>query len=170
MEKNIGENYGGNQLLALEHLAAGHDAEVQQSYAIPDDSNPAGEGVEQPIYNPSIEAECLLKTARELLGPVYPCLRRVYTDETIARIADAAGPVMTKYGWTAGGFFEQWGPEIQLAGVLLPVGIATVSAIKQENAMIAAMREAQGNQPGQHSSKGAVAHGEPQGEAAAAAE
>lgn len=78
------------------------------------------------------EVTALLKTVADMLTPAFPSLAKIYTPETCQRLGDAAAPVMTKYGWTVGGFFEQWGAEIALIGAALPIGIATAQGIRAD--------------------------------------
>ncbi|SMC29522.1 hypothetical protein SAMN02745857_03891 [Andreprevotia lacus DSM 23236] len=150
----VGQNRdsGFDQLAALEGHAAALDSDIAAQYAPPGDT--AGEAAAAiGGYDAALEARTLLQVAREALAPIYPSLRAVYSDETCERIAQAAAPVMHKYGVTAGGIFEKWGPELALAVVVVPVGMQTVKAIRhdREQAALAAQqpkpKEAPANEP-----------------------
>lgn len=158
-QDEVGSAYGGghDQLAMLEGLAEHHDADVSAAFAPHQEG--VAEGPEEAGYSTVMEAKCLLKSGRALAGQFYGCIRKIYTDETIDEVAEALAPVMKKYGWTEGGLFEKWGPEINLAMVVLPLGMVTVQAIRAENEMRRAMAEAARNGQG-------VAHGT-QGDAAA---
>ncbi|XZG68898.1 hypothetical protein ACTSKR_09550 [Chitinibacteraceae bacterium HSL-7] len=127
-----------DQLAALQAQAEAVDAEMAANYAAP----AAEEAAPAVMVDASAEAEAIIKTAVMLAGDAYPTLRQVYTDDKIVQIAQAAAPVMEKYGWNMGGLFEQWGAEIQLAIVLIPVGMATAAAIRTDKAARAAKQEA----------------------------
>lgn len=93
--------------------------------------------------DPNAEAADVIRFAVALFVPLYPSLQAVYSDTAQARLAAAAGPVMAKYGWTMGGLFEKWGPEIQLAIVGIPLAIETSKAIRADTAArVAAARKA----------------------------
>ena len=76
------------------------------------------------------EARDFIGFARSLFVPLYPRLEPVYTDATCDRIADAAAPVMQKYGFTLGALFGRFGPEIGLAIVLAPLVGPTLAAVR----------------------------------------
>lgn len=100
--------------------------------------------------DPASEAADLIRFAVALFVPLYPSLQAVYHDAAQAKLAQAAGPVMAKYGLTMGGLFEKWGPEIQLAIVGVPLAIETGKAMRADNAarLAAAKKSADGEDEG----------------------
>lgn len=118
--------------------AAALDAETVAPAAPPPDAAPPA-----PAVDPTAEAADLIRFAVSLFVPLYPSLERVYSEQAQARLAAAAGPVMAKYGWTMGGLFEKWGPEINLAIVGIPLAIETSKAIRADTAdRVAAAQQA----------------------------
>lgn len=93
---------------------------------------PAGAEPPALAVDPVAEAADLIRFAVALFVPLYPSLAAVYTEPAQGRLAQAAGPVMAKYGWTMGGLFEKWGPEINLAIVGIPLAIETSKAIRAD--------------------------------------
>lgn len=120
------------EILAAE--AAAVDAETAPAVA------PAAPGQEAPAapVDSAAEAADLIRFAVALFVPLYPSLERVYSETAQRRLAQAAGPVMAKYGWTVGGLFEQWGLEINLAIVGIPLVGETSKAIRADSAARAA--------------------------------
>lgn len=121
-----------DQLTVLAAEAASVD-QAATPPAPPRDPPSTAQSAPAPI-SPRDEAHGLLTFAVGLLGPLYPCLRNVYEEATIARLADVAGPVMAKYNVTAGAFFERWLPEIQFVIVAAPIAAQTVKALRAEAA------------------------------------
>lgn len=121
---------GFDQLAALENHAASHDAGIAAEFAPP----PGQPGAAAPDLHIDAqdEAQQLLIFARTALVPFYPSLANVYTDAQIGHLAQAAAPVMRKYGITAGAVFNQWAPEIGLALVVVPLGLQTAQAIRHD--------------------------------------
>jgi len=91
---------------------------------------------------PEQEARAVLEVLVGLALPFYPALGQVYTDDTKAKIAAAAGPVMAKYNWTLDKFLARWMAEINLAFVALPVLLQTVQVVRAANAEKKAAKEA----------------------------
>jgi len=59
-----------------------------------------------------------------------PSLETIYTPEVTASAAGAVAAVCQKHGWLPEGIAGQYGEEIAAAVVLLPLGFATVRAVK----------------------------------------
>lgn len=111
-----------SELDALEHSAAELDAEGG-------DMGPAPDGAGMVGPDPVQETAALLGVCVGMVAPLLPYLPAIYTDEVVGRLAAAYVPVAEKHGWGIGGeFFERWGPEIVLAGTVLPLAMATKSA------------------------------------------
>lgn len=71
--------------------------------------------------DPAEEAKAAFGLVVGLLSPLLPYLPAIYTDDALSRLAGAYVPVAEKYGWNMGGMFDQYGAEIVLAGVALPL-------------------------------------------------
>jgi hypothetical protein len=65
-----------------------------------------------------------------ILGKMLPFLPAIYTEEACTQLGTAIAPVSAKYGWSAGGVFERFGPEIGLAIVAAPLAIETVKEFR----------------------------------------
>jgi hypothetical protein len=72
------------------------------------------------------EAADLVQFTRELLVATWDRLEPVWTPDKCVRLSRALAPVMEKYDFSLGRF----GPEIMLAAVGLPLGIATLQVIR----------------------------------------
>jgi hypothetical protein len=75
-----------------------------------------------------------LDLLRLAVTQLKPSLAPVWTDQALRRIADAAPPVMAKYGWTVGGFFATWGPEIALVAAAAPLALGTARVLRADAA------------------------------------
>lgn len=77
-----------------------------------------------------------LAGALELLAVVVrqlrPSLSKVWTPEAMRGIAAAGVPVIQKYGWTVGGLFAKFGPELGLIAAAAPVALGTAQVIAAE--------------------------------------
>lgn len=132
--------YGGfDQLAAIERQASEHDqaafAGFTQAEAQP----------EKPDFDVCAEAKTVIKLARDLLAPMYPCLTRIYTEDKVQQLAQVSAPLMEKYGINSGGLMKKFGHEIAFAVVVTPLALQTVAAIREEKA-IAAAKEVPANE------------------------
>lgn len=114
----------------LENLAA--QAAVLDAETAPVDMTAPAAEPAAPVMSAADEAAGVIKFAVALFVPLFPSLEAVYTTAAQARLADVAGPVMTKYGLTMGGLFEKWGPEINLAIVAVPLAMETGRAMRAD--------------------------------------
>lgn len=87
------------------------------------------------------EARELVNFTVDSLASLWPWLDQIYTPEKKARLIKAAAPVMRKYDFTLAKFFEQWGPELQLTFVALPLGVETWRAAVAYRAHLAAQKK-----------------------------
>lgn len=78
------------------------------------------------------EALGLIEFCVTLFAPFYPSLKNVYTAQKQQELAKATVPLVDKYNFTAGAFFEKWGPEIGFAIVAVPLVSDTRKAIKHD--------------------------------------
>jgi hypothetical protein len=75
--------------------------------------------------DPVAETAAALSVVVAVVSPLLPYVESIYTPEVQARLAAAYVPVAEKYGWTAGGWFEQYGAEIALAVTVAPLAMQT---------------------------------------------
>ncbi|WP_290874940.1 hypothetical protein [Aquabacterium sp.] len=80
----------------------------------------------------SVEIGDAITAGVTLLGPIFPSLGRVYTPETVQRLAVSTEAVCVKRGWLAGGLFGGRAEEVVLAAVLIPVTLSTWAAVKHD--------------------------------------
>lgn len=118
-----------DELKALAGQAAVIDSELAEAIA-----PPPAPGAAVAVVDPANEAKELIAFAVELFTPIYPVIAGIYTPERQARLAAATVPLLDKYGFSLGGFFEKWGPEIGFAIVAGPMIRETVIAIKADSA------------------------------------
>lgn len=124
----------GAELAALGSAAAALDAEIGAG-----DFGPAPDQPAELAPDATAETAAVLKMAVALLSPVLPYLPEIYTEDKIIALAGAYVPVAEKYGWTSGGWFDKYGPELVLAATALPLAFQTTQAHK---AMIEARAKA----------------------------
>lgn len=75
------------------------------------------------------EAKAVIDMGAELLGMVGPKTESALTEDRRQKIANAAGPLMAKYGLTLGVLFERWGAEINFLFALVVVGKPIAAAV-----------------------------------------
>lgn len=71
----------------------------------------------------------MLSMAVQVLAPMFPSLRQVYTPDTISAVAGAAVPLANKHGWNIGGLLGDYAEELAFAAVAIPLGMATYQAV-----------------------------------------
>lgn len=118
---------------------------LQQAGALDADAdamtNPQAADMPQAANDDEGEIRGVLELAGAMLGTVYPVTGQTITAKAPA-MAAAAVPVMQKYGWSAGGIFAKFGPEIGMAVIWLPAGLEIARAIRLDKATKAANDEA----------------------------
>ena len=92
---------------------------------------PGAPAVAAPVDHKA-EALDLLRFATGLLFPLYPSLEKVYTPAVVAKLADASGPLLAKYGLSMESMLGRFGPEIGFAIVAVPLIKPTVEAIRAD--------------------------------------
>lgn len=132
---------GGAELAALGGAAAALDAEIGAG-----DFGPAPAGPVEMAPDATAETAAVLKMAVALLSPMLPYLPEIYTEDKIIALAGAYVPVAEKYGWTSGGWFDKYGPELVLAATALPLAYQTKQA---HGAMMAERAKAAKQRPAQ---------------------
>lgn len=78
------------------------------------------------------ELSALLTILSGLFTPIFPCLAKIYTPDTVRNLADSFVPVMTKRGWSTGGILGRFGEEVAFCAVAFPVALATYAGIKAD--------------------------------------
>lgn len=92
-----------------------------------------GAGQQEPERVPlSVELADAIAAGVTLLAPVFPTLERVYTQQTVQRLAVATERVCVKRGWLQNGLFGGASEELMLAAVVLPVALSTWAAVKAD--------------------------------------
>ena len=98
------------------------------------DGAPMAPGETAPVEKPAVdvagEIAGLITMVVVTLGPAFPSLKEIYTQETTAAAAGAIAGVCEKYGWLQGGMMGEWGPEIGCLVVVGPLALATVAGVK----------------------------------------
>lgn len=117
-QEEVGQE--ASNLAALAGAAAAVDAD-----AAADEFGPAPGGAVPAGPDPVDEARAVFGMVVGMLSPLLPYLPSIYTDDALARLAAAYVPVAEKYGWSMGGMLDQYGAEIMLAGVALPLVVQT---------------------------------------------
>ena len=100
--------------------------------AAPAPDTEAAASAPAPALDYQAEALAVVDFCAKLGAEFFPTLAKVYTPETVAKLAAAAAPLLQKYGVTMGGLFATWGAEINFAMVALPVVIQTRDAIRHD--------------------------------------
>lgn len=108
-------------------------AEIDRMHSAP----PAGEVGAPPEPQPvQIDEAGQIAGVLTLLAgmgaPMFPSIGKIYTEQTIAGIAQALAPVFKKHGWSTAGMFGKYAEEIAAASVILPVAWATYTGIRQD--------------------------------------
>lgn len=64
-----------------------------------------------------------------MVGPLFPSLKEIYTEQSIAAVSGAAAAVCDKHGFLQGGIGGKYGEEIMLLIVAGPMAYATYTGI-----------------------------------------
>lgn len=137
------DNLGGldAEFQALAGEAAVVDASLNP--AQPEQTAQAAQQKAQVLVSEVQELTVILQMAASLFFPLFPSLQKIYTKETCSGLAGAIVPVMVKRGWSVSGVMAGWGEEVALAIVVIPLGMATVGAVKQDMAEAEAKAKAE---------------------------
>lgn len=74
------------------------------------------------------DIEGLMVMGVEMLSPLYPKLRAVWTPEACKAVAMATAPVLIKHNWVPD--LAKWGPEVMLCLTVAPLLRPTLDALK----------------------------------------
>lgn len=78
------------------------------------------------------ELSALLTIVSGLFTPIFPCLAKIYTQDTVRNLAESFVPVMIKRGWSTGGILGRFGEEVAFCAVAFPIALATYAGIKAD--------------------------------------
>lgn len=118
------------QAASLAALTAQAGPEVgQEGQPVEQGQGEAVEPERPPLW---LEIEEAIGAGVTLIEPIFPTLGKVYTKDTVRRIAVSTERVCVKRGWLSGGLFGGQSEEIVLAAVLIPVGLSTWAAIRAD--------------------------------------
>lgn len=76
------------------------------------------------------ELRGLITVVVQTLGPMFPSLKEIYTEQATEAAATAIAGVCTKHGWLQGGMFGEYGEEIACVAVCGPLALATFNGVK----------------------------------------
>lgn len=88
----------------------------------------------EPPVDYMTDAQGIVDMGAAALGAWYPRTEPVLNDAARKKLAEAAAPVMEKYGLTLGALFGRWGAEINLAFALVSLGVPIAKAISADRA------------------------------------
>ena len=103
--------------------------EVPPAAGEPDAAPGTGPGAEPEPMNRSEDIQTALVMAVNVLAPMFPSLKKVYTDEVVKSVGDATVPLANKYNVNVLGWFAKYQEEIVFAGVMIPVAMSTYGAV-----------------------------------------
>jgi len=106
--------------------AAAAAVEGQGSAELGDIAPPAAPIEQGPNY--AAEARDAVDFFGEFLGSLFPSVRKLWDQDTRARLAEVTAPVLQKYGIT----MEWLGPELLLAAVAVPLATKTYQAVRDD--------------------------------------
>lgn len=66
------------------------------------------------------------------LGPVFPSVRAIYTEDVTKAAAASLAGVCVKHGWLSGGLMGEYAEEMTALMVCGPLAFATVQAVKSD--------------------------------------
>lgn len=114
--------------IELQRLAA--EAEQIDAEAAPQPLNEVGPAEQQ--FDAVAEARAIIQTAVMAAGQFWPWTQSIYTPHVVEQLAQAWGPVMAFYGWSAGEFLTH--PLAGAALMTLPIAAQTYQGYKVEQA------------------------------------
>lgn len=96
------------------------------------------------------------------VGPMFPSVKALYTEEVTKGAAAAIAAVCVKHGWLSGGLMGEYAEEITALMICGPLAIATSQAVKVD---LAAMKAKSGAAPSVAVSPAPTLQPEPSGPA-----
>lgn len=125
------------------HLAR-LNAGAAQTDAEPNDGPHLVDTAGPPAVNLEAELSALVRVAVAVLGPIFPSLREIYTNDTIQTVGAVVAPVCRKRGWLANGVGGKYAEEMAACAVLAPIAAATYAGITAD---LAVRKAAQRKEP-----------------------
>lgn len=83
----------------------------------------------------------LIAMAVATLSPMFPSLKKTYTQEVTATAAGAIAAVCNKHGWMQGGMFGEFGEEVACLAIVGPLAFSTYTGIKADLSAMAKENE-----------------------------
>ncbi len=120
---------------AADFAALDRAAREQEQTAAAD----GGEVDAAPVIDLGKEIAGALLVVSKMIGPMFPSVAAIYSEEMCLAVGGSMVPVCEKYGWLQGGIGGKYGPEIACLAVVGPLAWMTVEAAKAD---IAARRPA----------------------------
>ena len=74
----------------------------------------------------------LIAMAVATLSPMFPSLKKTYTQEVTATAAGAIAAVCNKHGWMQGGMFGEFGEEVACLAIVGPLAFSTYTGISAD--------------------------------------
>ena len=120
-------------------ISAEQGADLAKLTAAANEANATAPGAPAPEPEPTgpdlqTELAGLAKVAVATLGPMFPSLKTIYTDETIGAASGAVAAVCNKRGWLSGGIMGEWAEEITAVAIVGPLALATYQGVKADMA------------------------------------
>jgi len=91
-----------------------------------------GQGEAAPSLGLDKEIAGALQMLVGVVGPLFPSLKAIYTEETCGAVGAAVAPVCEKHGWLSGGIGGEYGEELMCLIVVGPLGYATYTAVQND--------------------------------------
>lgn len=110
------------------------DLAALQAAAMPDAAPGAPVAAEPAGPDLAQELAAAVTVAVAILGPIYPSLKEIYTEQATQSAAGAVAAVCNKHGWLQGGMMGKYGEEITCLLVVGPLAVATYKGIQADTA------------------------------------
>lgn len=105
-----------------------------------DGGSPAATAPEpEPAASLAAELDGIAGALLAAVGPMFPSVKAIYSEEVTAGAAAAIAAVCQKHGWLSGGLMGEYAEEITALVICGPLAVATVQAVKAD---LAAMKPA----------------------------
>lgn len=108
------------------------DLAALQAAAAATDQDTANLEPEAPRLDLAQEITGLASVAVATLGPMFPSLKAIYTQQVIEAAAHAIAGVCNKRGWMQGGMLGEWGEEIACIAIVGPLALQTYQGVKAD--------------------------------------
>jgi hypothetical protein len=91
----------------------------------------AGQGAEvAPAEALAVEFAGIAGALLAAVGPMFPSVKAIYSEEVIKAAAASVAAVCVKHGWLQGGLMGEYAEELTALMVCGPLAVATVQAVK----------------------------------------